>query len=189
MDFNACADDASGTVNGHAEATLNALSSSSMSLGMTMSGLATTSASHNLIVDGAVAVDVTTDASGQNGTMRVAARGPLTITAHTHGFDDTVTLQSGFVQNASFTSDGSNRVAVTGRIESTAMAGAVDLSTLSELVTTASDTYPSSGSIRLTGKAGKLTLTASSAAVRIDLDDDDDNEIEETKSQSWDWLM
>ncbi len=189
MDFNACADDATGTVNGHAEATLNALSNTSMSLGMAMSNLSTTSTNHSLGVNGSAAVDVTSDASGQNRTMRITAAGPLAIAARTHGFSDTVTLQSGFVQNARFYSDGSTRIAVTGRIESPAMAGAADMTTLSDLVTTAAGAYPNAGAIRLAGKTGKLTLTASSAAVQIDLDDDDDNEIEESKSQSWDWLL
>lgn len=188
-DFNACANDASGTVNGRAVATITASGDMAMSMRMVMTDLSTTSASHTLTVDGAMAVDVTADAAGTTAAMRMTADGRLTVTAHTHGFDDTVTLQSGFVQNASFDATGTSRVIVSGRIESTAMSGAVDVSTLAELVNTATDAYPSAGTIRLTGKAGKLTLTAAGVSVRMDLDDDDDNETEATKSPTWDWLL
>lgn len=189
MDFNACADDASGAVNGHVVATITAAADTAMSLRMAMTGLSTTSASHTLTVDGVMAVDVTADVAGDIAAMRMTADGPVTIAARTHGFDDTVTLQSGFVQNASFDASGTSRVNASGRVESTAMAGAVDVSTLAELVSTTAEAYPSAGSIRLTGKAGKLTLTAAGASVRMDLDDDDDNETEATKTQTWDWLL
>ena len=189
IDFNACANDASGTADGHAVATITAAGDTTMSLRMVMTGLSTTSVSHTLTVGGALTVDVTADADGNTVAMRMVADGPLTVVAQTHGFDDTVTLQSGFAQNATFDANGTSHVTAAGRIVSTAMGGAVDVSTLAELVNTTTDANPSAGTIRLTGKAGKLTLTATGASVRMDLDDDDDGETEATKTQSWDWLL
>jgi hypothetical protein len=190
MDFNDCADDALGTANGHAVATLTASAgNTSMSLRLAMTGLSMTSPRHTLTAGGAMLVDVTADADGNTMAMRMTTDGPLTVVAHTHVFDDTVTLQSGFVQNASFDASGSSRVTVSGRIESTAMGGAVDVSTLDELVNLSTEAYPSAGAIRMSGKAGKLTLTATGASVRIDLDDDDDGAAEATETQTWDWLL
>lgn len=189
MDFNACANDASGTANGHMEATITAMSEWSMGLRVAMTAMKTTYANHELTADGTMAVDITADAAGNTATMRLTTEGALTVAARTHGFDDTVTLQSGFVQNASFGIDGASFLTAQGRIASTAMGGAVDVSTLDALVTTSPGASPSAGAIRLTGKVGKLTLTAAGEAARMDLDDDDDNETEATRTSTWDWLL
>ena len=189
MQFNACVDDATGALDGHVDATVTALGSTSMSLTLVMSGLASTAPNHALAVNGTMTADVAMDAGGNTATLRLSAQGPLTITAHTHGFDDTVTLQAGFAQNARFDADGTSHVTLTGRFGSTALAGAVDVSTLAEVVSAPTDAYPSAGSIRLAGKAGKLTLTAAGANAKMDLDDNDDNAIEASKTVSWDWLL
>jgi hypothetical protein len=121
--------------------------------------------------------------------MSLTARDAVTLTARTHGFDDVVTMRSGFVLTERPGAGGTTLTTASGRFESTTAGGAADMSTLTEMTSDCTCSYPTAGAVRIAGKLGKLSITATGDMARMDPDDDnDDDETEATKSATWDWL-
>jgi hypothetical protein len=58
VDFNACMDSARGTVDGHADAKIAAISDTSMTMNFAFRNMASTGANHSLAINGTLVFDI-----------------------------------------------------------------------------------------------------------------------------------
>lgn len=190
--FNNCQDTASETFSGSVTTAIRALSSTSWSVRLTMSQLSDTAARHALTLDGSMLVD-DSQPSGSVEVTRLIADGPVFASVTTHLFTDTVTLHNGFTEEA--TSDaaaGRTSTTLQGTVQSTAVGGIVEVSTLAGAPLTQYDAedYPRSGAVQVKGRKGTMVLTVlSTQSVQLDLDADDNGTAESSEVVSWDWLL
>jgi hypothetical protein len=195
--FNGCQNDATQVIDGSANVDLtridlNAAELTGFAGRMTMTGLAGRGldGGHAYTVDGVVLVDFA-QSSPTTESMRVTTDGEVTVNVQTHRFTDTVTLLSGYV-NASIYDAVQMRGSNTfdGTFRSRAAGGTMKATTPAPFVDLASDAYPSSGTLRVTGNKGTLNVRAlSSTDVRIELDGNDDGVFEAGQTETWDWLL
>ena len=190
--FSNCQDTADETLNGKADTAIIALTATSLSARLTMSQLSDAAARHALTLDGSMLVD-DAQPSGTLEVTRLTADGLVVASVTTHLFTDTVTLQSGFAEEATYDSvAGVTTSTVQGLLRSTAAGGIVELSSRSGAPITKYDTetYPRSGVLQVKGRKGTILLTAlSTDSVQLDLDADDNGTAESSEVVNRDWLL
>jgi hypothetical protein len=189
--YSDCRMTGSDILRGAAQITLLGSTSTSLNVKVSMSQLSDVSTEspprHSLTLNGAINVDILTSPSSR---IVATASGPVTATIRTHEFSDTVTLQSGFVEER--TQDlATNGTAATlrGTLQSGGLGGGVLVNTDSPLTTLSADQYPSAGTLRITGNKGVMLMKAQSAGVTVELDYNDDGMVESTSAPTWDWLL
>jgi hypothetical protein len=159
---------------------------------VTMSQLSYVTPAHSLMFNGMYRADISGLTSPvQNTTYTV--NGSVTIKLATHvPFDDTVTLQNGFVLYEQIDYGlGQSSLSAAGGIDSASAGGSVGVSTVSALTTFGqSGLYPTSGELKVVGKAGSLSIKVlSTSSVRIDVDTNDDGASEKSTTPSWEWVL
>lgn len=190
--FDACQDSAASVTHGSVSGAVTSTSDSGLSARMTLSSLAQSAVdgSHSLTLDGNVLLGYRM-LSDTMERMRLSADGALTALAHSHVFDDTLTLLSGFEQSTThdyITSLSTSTVA--GMMESTVAGGSFAVSTLTPIEIHDADTYPRAGVVEMRGRTGIMALRSLPAAqVQIDLDANGDGTLESSTTQTWDWLF
>jgi hypothetical protein len=140
---------------------------------------------HSLTLKGAINVDMLRPIGSR---IVATASGPVTATIRTHEFSDTVTLQSGFVEERTLDT---NPTAATlrGTFQSGDLGGGVLVNTDSPLTTLSAGQYPSAGTLRITGNKGVMLMKPQSAGVTVELDYNDDGMVESTSTPTWDWML
>jgi hypothetical protein len=190
--FEACQDNAYDVLNGTSVLTFTGGTSTSFSATMTMSQLSqqATNSRHGMTLDGSLDLNCALLSST---SMRCTSTASTAVRAElrTHLFTDTVTLQRGFVEDATY-DDGTGHTMsnVRGTIDSTLAGGAFSVSTDTAIGRLYSDPYPHEGRLRVTGDSGTMLIAPQSATqVRIDLDSNDDGTFESSEIKDWDWLL
>jgi len=203
--FNQCHDTAAEFVNGTTTATYTQIGSvpvPTIGARLTMSQFTTVTTNHTLTLNGAMLLNYSQPSASVEIT-RLTADGAVTIAFSTHlPYADTVTLQSGYMQEDTYdasvapppgsTVAGRTTTTLQGRLQSTQAGGLLDVATppAAPLVTYSADAYPSSGAVQVTGRSSTLLMTALSVTgVRLDLDADGNGSFESTATVSWDWLL
>ncbi len=194
--FNDCQDSAWEVLNGTITAVFTRMGASSLpSFGarMTLAQLSqvATDGRHGLALNGSVLLDYE-QLSSTAETMNMTADGAVMATVSTHlPYNDTVVLQSGFVQNSRFDYTlGRVTSTVQGVMESANAGGTFAISTLTQIEADDTEAYPRAGVLKMVGRTGTMMLSALSAAqVRVDLDANDDGIYESGVTQTWDWLL
>lgn len=190
--FNRCQDTANYVLDGAAVLTITGGTANSFTATMGMAQLAqqATNGRHAMTVNGNLAL-ACTQLSATSMRCTSTASGPVSAAIHTHQFDDTVTLQDGFVEDS--TSDDTTSHTLTtlrGTIDSVAAGGAVSVTTDTTIASLDADAYPHEGSVRVSGNRGVMRIAALSATqVKLDLDAENDGSFESTKTDTWDWLL
>ena len=187
-----CQDTSFETLNGTVTTAISELSPTSLSARLTMSQFSDAAARHALTLDGSMWVD-DSQPSGALEVTRLIADGPVVASVTTHLFTDTVTLQNGFTEEATYDAAvGLSTSTVNGSLRSAAAGGIVEISTPvnSPLTKYDAEDYPRSGEVQVLGKKGTLWLTVlSTESVQLDLDADDNGTAESSEVVSWDWLL
>jgi hypothetical protein len=193
--FDGCQDTAASVSNGSTSGSITNINDNGTSFNarMSLTSLAqsATDGSHSLTLSGNMLLGYS-ELSANSERMRLTADGAVTALVHTHlPYDDTVTLQSGFVQLTTHDySLGSSTSTLTGMMESTTAGGSFEVSTLAPIVLYDDDNYPREGTVEMRGRTGVMNLRALSAAeVQVELDANDDGVFESSTSKTWDWLF
>lgn len=192
--FSNCQDTNSEVLNGSATVSVTRIGATvlpSFGARMTMAQLSQEALDgrHGLTVSGDVLLDYEQQSSTSEKTT-LTAEGYVVLKVHTHqGYNDTVTLDSGFGQQSFYDSGpGITRVNAYGFFSTAAAGGRLNVEPLRTIEIADSDTYPMTGTVKVVG-LGSMVLTAlSSTSVQIDLDADGDNSYESRQTQGWDWL-
>jgi hypothetical protein len=124
--------------------------------------------------------------------MTLSADGPVTALVLTHlPFDDTVTLQSGFIQGTTHDySLGRSTSTLTGVMESATAGGSFAVSTLTPVELYDADRYPRAGAVQMRGSTGVMNLQIlSTEQVQVELDANGDGIFESSTPQTWEWLF
>ncbi|MGL6110856.1 MAG: hypothetical protein ACRC2B_12255 [Rubrivivax sp.] len=192
--FNDCQDSASEVLNGTATVAVTRIGATvlpSFGARMRLTALSQEAVDgrHGLSASGDVVLDYeqTTESSEKT---TLTADGNVVLKVHTHqNYSDTVTLLSGFGQQAFYEAGpGITRINAYGFFSTEAAGGRVGVETPRTIEIADTDFYPMAGTVKAVGQ-GSLVLTAlSSASVQIDLDADADNSYESRQTQAWDWL-
>lgn len=187
--FNNCADSSLATINGSASVTVTSLNSASQFGGiMVLANLAASETNHSTTLNGSVAFNFSS--SSGTDTIGITADSDLVASAHTHVFDDTVTLKAGFVQSVSVDSNGRATITMSGQLVSRAAGGAVSVTTPVALVADSNEDYPHAGVLQITGTPGQMRLIVQSASnVLVELDADGNGLYESSNVVAWDWLL
>lgn len=190
--YEACQDNAFDILNGTAVMTITGGTTTSFSATMTMSQLSqeATNGRHSMTLDGSLDLNCALLSSTSMRCTSTAST-PVRTTLRTHLFTDTVTLQRGFVEDATY-DDGTGHTmsSVRGTIDSSAAGGAFSVSTDATIGRLYADPYPHEGQIRVAGDRGTMVIAPQSATqVRIDLDSNDDGAFESSEVEDWDWLL
>ncbi len=199
LSFSNCHESGLDTTNGSASVTITPLSSASALSGrMTMTGLAQSHPNHAMTINGSAVFDYAAQSPTAD-TLKVTADGAIGVAANTHVFSDTVTLQSGFVENSGYDasavppeggSSGRTTMTLNGNVQSSAAGGIVAVSTSWAFVVHDVDSYPRSGVATINGSKGTMRVTAQSASqVLIDPDADGNGQYESANTATWDWLF
>ena len=193
MVYTNCMMTADETTNGTARLTVTQFGTASASFQMDAAKYVVSTPRHSLTVNGSVKLDLSAQSSTMLQTTLTTA-GAVIVSVSTHlPFSDIVTLQDGFVMIENYDSQAGQTVSTfTGRLDSVAAGGKVDVNTVASAPITlnVADDYPSAGTVRIKGGTGTLMLNVvSSSAVRLDLDANDDGVTESSATQSWDWLL
>ncbi len=188
-----CMISATETMNGTARLAVMQIGNASASFQLDLVQYSDSTARHSLTVNGSVLLDLAIPTSTMVETT-MTTRGPVVVSVSSHvPFSDTVTLQNGFVMKETYDAQtGQAASTFTGRLESVAVGGMIDVSTMAgtPITMVVADDYPSAGTLRIKGGTGTLLLNVLSRdAVRLDLDANDDGAIESSTAQSWDWLL
>ncbi len=194
--FDHCQDTTSTVLNGIVSANVTrvgatTLPSFGVAMRMTQLSNEATNGRHGMTLDGTVNLDYTQHTATTD-QLVLSASGPVTVAIHTHlPFNDTVSLQSGYVEDSSYDATLGRTVSTMhGAIQSMALGGVVLVSTEASIVSHDSEFYPSAGSVRVAGSQGVMRLTALSASqVRVELDAAGDGTFESTVTDDWDWLF
>ena len=194
--FDHCQDTASTVLNGNVSASVTrvgatTLPSFGVAMRMTQLSNEATNGRHGMPLDGTVNLDYTQHTTTTD-QLVLSASGPATANIHTHLLlNDTMTLQSGYVEDPSYDATLGRTVSTMhGAIQSTALGGVVVVSTETSIVSHDSELYPSGGSVRVAGSQGVMRLTALSASqVQVDLDVAGDGSFESSVTDDWDWLF
>jgi hypothetical protein len=195
--FEGCKDNVGGTANGTMTMTLTQISPAPVPSGsaqVTLSQMSVVTANHSMALDGSMLFYYALPTNTSLETARMTASGPVTVTVSTHvGYSDTLTLQSGFVEEDRYDAAlGRTLSTVNGRLQSAVAGGAVDVTTVASAPMTTYDTdaYPRAGVVQVRGRNSMLQITALSANdVRLDLDADGNGSFESGSMVSWDWLL
>jgi hypothetical protein len=194
--FDQCQDNPTDVLNGSVTATFTSIGATTLptfSARLSFSQLSDEAINgrHGMTLNGNAVLDyVQTSTTAER--LKVTADGDVVAAVHTHlPYTDTVTLRSGFVQDAAYDSTtGLTTTTMNGSIQSQTLGGTVVTSTVTPIVVADSDSYPRSGVVKALGSAGEVRLTAVSASqVRIELDADDNGTFESSYTDSWDWLL
>ena len=194
FDFNQCQDTPTDVLEGFVTVTITRITSpTAFSARMSMDQLSQESDSgrHGMTLNGAVLLDYV-QTSGTAERIALTADGNVVAAVHTHlPFTDTVTLQSGFRQDTAYDSTtGLSSTTMNGSNQSQALGGMVLTSTTKPIVVSDTDTYPSSGVVRVVGSTGEVRLTAVSASeVQIELDAEQNGSFESGHTLAWDQLI
>jgi len=193
--FNQCRDSEFETMDGTAVVSYTAMQTSpslSMTARITATELASVAVDHALRLNGSMLL-VFAQTGATTETSKLTADGSVVASITTHVFSDTVTLRSGFVEEAVYDSATRRTTStVLGSIDSAAAGGTVDISSVAgaPIVNNETDDYPAAGAVRVKGRTGTLLMTAlSSQAVRLELDTNDDGTADSVETVSWDWLL
>jgi hypothetical protein len=193
--FNNCQDNAASVTNGSMSGTVTQLNDNSTAFdaGITLASLAQTAidGSHSLTLNGDVRLGYRALSESAE-QMKLSANGPVTAVVHTHlPFDDTVTLQPGFVQDSTHDySVGRSTSTLTGVMESANAGGSFAVSTVTPIELYDTDSYPRIGAVQMRGRTGIMGLQVLSAQeVQVDLDANGDGSLESSTPRSWDWLF
>ena len=195
IQFKQCRDSESETVDGLAVVTYTAVSpppTLSLSARMTLTELSNAAVGHALKLNGSMLLDFV-QTGPTTAVSKLTADGAVVATVTTHEFSDTVTLHSGFREEASHDSvAGRTTSTISGSLESVAAGGIVDVSSVAgvPIVNDDVEDYPTAGAVRVRGRTGTLLMTAlPTQAVRLELDANDDGSAESSETVSWDWLL
>ena len=186
--FSQCQDDAYEVVSGRTVVTVTG--STKTRWDMTQLSQQATNGRHGMMIDGSF--DLTcTEPIGTSTRCTFTANGPLRADVHTHVFNDTVTLQSGFFEDATYeTTTAHTRSTVRGTVASNAAGGAFSVNTDVAIDWFEADPYPHEGQLRVAGNRGVMLVAPQSATQsRIDLDSEGDGVYEASKVEEWDWLL
>jgi hypothetical protein len=194
MGFSNCQDKAGETTNGTMTMTLTSANSTSGSARVVMTQLLYDTTKHSMTLDGTMLVTYTT---GSVETAQATAEGPVTVAASIKHlvppFNDTVTLQNGFVATDTYNAtQGVTTSTFTGFVQSAAAGGVVQVTTVAGTPVRKLDTdaNPSAGAVQVKGKNTTLLMTVqSNAAVRLEHDVNGDGAFESTELKDWDWLL
>jgi hypothetical protein len=190
--FDRCQDTAREVIDGSVAVELSRLEATSVGGRMTMSRLSTaaTDGRHAITIDGTLRLEYA-ETSAWTDWMRTTAEGEVTVTVHTHRFDDTVVMLPGYFQESTYDAmwqQGSSRFS--GTFRSAAVGGLLQAETDPPFVDRESDEYPMSGGLKVKGATGAMIVRALSASdVRIELDHNDCGTAEVLQTESWDWLI
>jgi hypothetical protein len=190
--FEACQDNAYDVLNGTVVLTITGDSATSFSATMTMAQLSqeATNSRHGMMLDGSLDLSCALLSST---SMRCTSTANSSVSAalRTHLFSDTVTLQRGFVEDATY-DDGTGHTTSTvrGTIHSAAAGGAFSVATDTAIGRLYADPYPHEGRLRVSGDRGTMLVAPQSATqVQIDLDSGNDGTFESSELKDWDWLL
>lgn len=193
--FNNCQDNAASVTSGSLSGSVIRINDSGTSFdaGITLSSLAQKAidGSHSLTLSGNVRMGYRALSDTQE-QMKISADGPVTALVLTHlPFDDTVTLQSGFVQDSTHDySVGRSISTLTGVMESAKAGGSFAVSTLTPIELHDTDNHPRVGEVKMRGRTGVMNLRVlSSEHVLVELDANGDGSFESSTPQTWDWLF
>jgi hypothetical protein len=190
--FEACQDSPHDILNGTMVFTVTGETEASFSATTTMSQMSTqaTNGRHGMTLDGSLALNCT-ELTSTSMRCTSTATTPVTTALRTHLFTDTVTLQPGFVEEATYDNDTGHAMStVRGTIHSAAVGGAFSVSTDAAIGRLYADPYAHEGRIRVAGNRGMMLIAPQSATqVRIDLDSGNDGTFESSELKDWDWLL
>ena len=190
--FDRCQETAREVIDGSVAVELSRLEATSVGGRMTMSRLSTaaTDGRHAITIDGTLRLEYA-ETSAWTDWMRTTAEGEVTVTLHTHRFDDTVVMLPGYFQESTYDSmrqQGSSQF--NGTFRSAAVGGLLQAETDPPFVDRESDEYPMSGGLKVKGQTGAMIVRSLSASdVRIELDHNDCGTAEVMQTESWDWLI
>lgn len=200
--FSNCRDTAFDTIDGTAAITFTQVDANSFGGRMVFSQLSEVTANHSVALSGAALISYSQASGSTQEVTHLSADGPVVVSVTTHQFTDTVTLQNGFAETATYDAaavpplglsvPGRTQSSASGRIHSAAAGGLFDVSTDAGAPITQYDAEanPRSGLVRVQGATGTLVMTALSAdAVRLELDADGNGSFESTETVTWDWLL
>lgn len=190
--FNQCQDSAGSVLNGSSVLTITGGSTTSFTATMSMTQLVqqATNGRHSMTINGNLTL-ACSQLGPTSARCTSTANGTVSAALHTHQFDDTVTLQNGFVEESTRDDSlGHSQTTLRGTIHSAAAGGKVSVSTETAIGALDADAYPHEGAVRVSGERGVMRITALSATqVRIDLDAATDGTFESTLTDTWDWLL
>jgi len=194
--FSNCQNDDVEVLNGSVNVALTRIDGGAQLTGfagrMTLTALAGRSLDgrHAYTINGVVLAEFA-QTSATSETLRLTTDGEVVANVQTHRFTDTVTLLPGYVNDANYDwtqMRGSN--AFNGTFRSTAVVGAMRAATTAPFIDVATDDYPNSGTLKVTGNKGTISVHAFSASeVRVDLDSNDDGVVDTSQNGTWDWLI
>jgi hypothetical protein len=186
--FSQCQDDAHEVVSGTTVVTVTG--STQTRWDMTQLSQQATNGRHGMMIDGSFDLSCT-EPTVTSTRCTFTASGPLRAVVHTHLFDDTVTLQRGFFEDATYeTTTAHTRSTVRGTVASNAAGGAFSVTTDVAIGWFEADPYPHEGELRVSGNRGVMLVAPQSATQsRIDLDSEGDGMYEASKLEDWDWLL
>jgi len=193
--FNNCQDNAASVTSGSMSGTVTRINDSrtAFDAGITLSSLAqkAVDGSHSLTLNGSVRIGYRA-LSETAEQMKLSADGAVTALVLTHlPFDDTVTLQSGFVQDSTHDySVGRSTSTLTGVMESAKAGGSFAVSTMTPIELYDTDSYPRVGEVTMRGRTGVMNLRVlSTEQVLVELDANGDGTFESSTPRTWDWLF
>jgi hypothetical protein len=119
-------------------------------------------------------------------TLSVGASG-LTASTASSSYNDAVTFASGFLIKTDETSSGSVSVTLSGTVTAQSIGGSITISTPQPLVENASDPYPSSGQVVVTGASGSSVRATvlDDTQVKLELDANGDGTYESSSTIAW----
>lgn len=203
LQFVQCKDSADESVDGTAAITFTQIQSNGFGGSLQQNALALVrqdgGQQHAVTLTGTMQMSYS-EPSASVARLRLVADGPVVAVVSTPVFGDTVTLLSGYVQEAvvdiaaapppGSSTPGRTSTTTAGRIASQAAAGEVTVATVDAIVQYADDPFPRTGALDVTGRNGSLRITALTPTdVRLDLDSNGDGTIDATTMQRWDWLI
>jgi len=193
--FNACQDNAARVTNGSMSGAVTSINSTGTAFAATITLTSlqqqAVDGSHSLTLNGNARMGYR-ELSASQEQMTLSADGPVTALVLTHlPFDDTVTLQSGFIQDTTYDySLGRSTSTLTGVMESATAGGSFAVSTLTPIQLYDTDSYPRAGVVEMRGSAGVMNLQIlSTEQVQLELDANGDGVFESSTPQTWDWLF
>lgn len=193
--FDNCQDNAARVTNGSMSGAVTSIhdTGTAFAAGITLTSLAqqAVDGSHSLTLNGNARLAYR-EPSGNEEQMTLSADGPVTALVRTHlPFDDTVTLQCGFIQDTMHDySLGRSTSTLTGVMESATAGGSFAVSTLMPIQPYDTDSYPRAGVVGMRGHTGVMNLRILwTEQVQVELDANGDGIFESSMPQTWDWLF
>lgn len=189
--FAQCKDTATSTISGAISVTLTGTpTDTQFSANANFQNIVVTDNDVTATIAGNVAVTESDTSTDSVITLSVGSSG-LTASTTSTSYTDSVSFASGFVITTDEASSGSVSVSLAGTMSAQSVGGSITIATPQPLVEAASDAYPSSGQVIITGASGSAVRATvlDKTQVKLELDANGDGTYESTSTVAWNALI